>query len=172
MGELKKFDMAFNYLSGTLPQTLLLSAAELNTLNFSGNVLGADTALPEDLGQMTALQILDLSTNQFIGTIPESIGTMKNLVELRLDRNFLTGQLPQSVNQLSNIEILSLSENSLSELPVDLTGLSKLIELQLSTNNLKEIPDEFFNEIQNLGTSCPSNSFDRRNVISRSKSQL
>ena len=148
---LKEFDMALNYLSGTLPQTLLFNTTVLNTLNISGNILGMDLPLPEDLGQMKSLRSLDLSTNQFIGTIPESIGEMENLVEVRLDRNFLTGQLPDSVNRLSDMQFLSLSENSLSGFPVGLTNLTKLEQLQLSNNKFNEIPSEIFTDFQNLG---------------------
>lgn len=147
---LKNFDMALNYLSGTIPETLLFNTTVLNTLNISGNILGLEDSLPEGLGRMTSLRSLDLSTNQFIGTIPESIGGMRNLIDLRLDRNFLTGQVPTSVNQLSNMKILSLSENSLSNFPTELISLSKLEELQLSTNSFNEIPNELFNDFENL----------------------
>ena len=148
---LKNFDMALNYLSGTLPPTLISNTTVLNALNVSGNVLGSNLPIPENLGQMTSLQSLDLSTNQFAGSVPESIGEMENLIELRLDRNVITGKLPESMNRLSNIKVLSLSENSITELPLGLTSLTKLEELYLSSNLLDEIPEEIFNNLESLG---------------------
>ena len=150
--------MSLNFLTGTLPKSLLFNTTLLERLHLSGNRLGEELPLPEGLGQMTSLQTLDLSTNQFFGTIPEAIGEVGgSLIELRLDKNFLTGQLPTNVSRLSNIEILSLSENSLSVLPTDLTSLTELRELQLSTNIFDEIPEEYFNSFQNLGKFCGVN---------------
>ena len=149
---LKSFNVALNYLSGSLPQTLLYNSTVLNSLNISRNIFGgSEPLLPEDLGQMTSLTSLDLSTNQFSGPIPESIGEMKNLVELRLDQNFLTGPLPASVNQLADMKILSVSGNFISALPGGLTSLTQLEQLQLSINSIVEIPEEVFNGFQNLG---------------------
>jgi Leucine-rich repeat (LRR) protein len=148
---LRSFDMAFNFLTGSLPPSLFYNASLLERLNLSGNALGNELPLPEGLGQMKALRILDLSINQFLGTIPGEISEMDSLKELRLDKNFLTGQLPTNFFVLSNIEILSLSENSLSVLPTLLIGLSKLRELQLSSNIIDELPEEYVNNFTNLG---------------------
>ena len=148
---LRSFDMAFNFLTGSLPPSLFYNASLLERLNLSGNTLGNELPLPGGLGQMKALQLLDLSINQFLGTIPGEITKMKSLKELRLDKNFLTGQLPTDFFLLSNIEILSLSENSLSGLPFLGIGLSKLRELQLSSNIIEELPEEYVNNFTNLG---------------------
>lgn len=148
---LNSFEMALNFLTGTLPETLLLNTSVLEYLNLAGNSLGQEFFLPDAIGQMTSLKKLDLSTNQFVGTIPQTIGGMVELTDLRLDKNFLTGEIPANVTALTSIELLSLSGNSLTALPMSLANLDKLMVFQLSSNSFEEITEEVFTDLPNLG---------------------
>ena len=158
-GELSKLtdlDMSHNFLTGSIPPSLILlntttttTQLQLQRLYLSENNLGNNQlSLPtEGWENMASLQVFDVSTNEFIGSIPSDIASMESLVELRLDKNFLTGQVPTTITQLTNLEVLSLSETLLSGLPPLTTSnmtktlqMPKLRELQLSFNNFTELP--------------------------------
>jgi Leucine-rich repeat (LRR) protein len=52
------------------------AAAAAAVANITGNI-------PPELGSMTALQELDLSTNYLTGTIPPQLGNLANLQSLK-----------------------------------------------------------------------------------------
>ncbi len=75
---------------GTIPAeiTKLKHLEELD-LSFNSHLTGP---IPENIGDMTSLQILRLDMCALTGTIPESIFKLKNLIELILGCNFLEGE--------------------------------------------------------------------------------
>ncbi|XP_031378619.1 receptor-like protein 18 [Punica granatum] len=80
---------------------------------------------------------IDLSGNLFTGDIPEVIGELKELHLLNLSNNFLTGQIPASLGNLGALESLDLSRNRLSgEIPQELSRLNFLSVFNVSYNNL------------------------------------
>jgi Leucine-rich repeat (LRR) protein len=81
---------------------------------------------------------LDFSCNNFHGPIPEEIGELTLLYILNMSHNALTGQIPPSLGKLSNLESLDLSSNKLSgKIPMQLAdGLIFLSVLNLSFNQL------------------------------------
>ncbi|KAJ1276003.1 hypothetical protein BS78_05G180400 [Paspalum vaginatum] len=68
--------------------------------------------LPEDLGNLNGLQILNLSWNQFSRNVPSRIGSMKSLESLDLSRNMLSREIPASLSNLT-LNYLDLSYNNL-----------------------------------------------------------
>lgn len=84
-----------------------------------------------------AFTAVDLSGNMFEGEIPDVIGELKELHLLNLSSNFLTGEIPTSLGNLGALESLDLSRNRLSGMiPQELIGLNFLSVLNLSHNNL------------------------------------
>ncbi|KAJ4975111.1 hypothetical protein NE237_000217 [Protea cynaroides] len=84
------------------------------------------------------VEALDLSNNRFQGEIPEVIGDLKSLILLNLSRNHLMGQIPSSIGKMSQLESLDLSHNKLSgRIPPHLTNLYFLEVLELSQNSLE-----------------------------------
>ena len=53
--------------------------------------------IPENIGNLTQLDTLNLAFNQLSGEIPESIGSLINLNYLYLYRNQLSGTIPDSI---------------------------------------------------------------------------
>lgn len=94
--------------------------------------------LPEAIGQLTNLSILDLSHCQ-LAKIPEAIGQLTRLKCLILGNNVLTS-LPHALKNLTQLKILDLSANYLSEFPAVLYHLSQLEELSLGENRFTELP--------------------------------
>ncbi|CAL5022968.1 unnamed protein product [Urochloa decumbens] len=70
--------------------------------------------IPPEIGKLTNLDALDLSSNEFVGDIPSSLGQLTRLNYLRLDRNNLSGQIPVDVAKLPGLTFLDLSFNNLS----------------------------------------------------------
>ena len=95
--------------------------------------------LPDEIGQLANLQILDLRNNQ-LKTVPESLGQLANLQELYLYNNQLK-TVPDSLGQLANLQELYLFSNQLKTVPESLGRLANLQWLDLDNNQLTTVPD-------------------------------
>ncbi|KAF5952165.1 hypothetical protein HYC85_010109 [Camellia sinensis] len=80
---------------------------------------------------------IDFSSNNFEGEIPDIVGGLKYLYVLNLSYNALTGDIPLSLGNLTQLGSLDLSCNKLSgSIPEQLASLSFLSFLNLSYNQL------------------------------------
>ena len=95
--------------------------------------------LPDSIGNLKNLRILDLSNNK-LETLPDSIGNLTNLEELYLSNNYHFSKLPDSIGNLKKLEVLELEKTSLKSLPESLENLTNLKELSLSEAVGKEGP--------------------------------
>ncbi|CAA6654728.1 unnamed protein product [Spirodela intermedia] len=86
---------------------------------------------------LTIFPFIDLSDNDFQGSIPPAVGELKALRVLNMSHNRLTGPIPPSISDLTMLESLDLSKNRLSgEIPPGLVRLSFLSTLYLRYNRL------------------------------------
>ncbi|XP_057797815.1 putative receptor like protein 25 [Salvia miltiorrhiza] len=86
---------------------------------------------------LEAFTIIDLSSNNFSGSIPDSIGNLNSLRYLNLSHNNLMGHIPASLGNINVLESLDLSSNKLDGgIPSELTSLTFLAKLNLSMNDL------------------------------------
>ncbi|MBA0636944.1 hypothetical protein Godav_029692, partial [Gossypium davidsonii] len=69
--------------------------------------------IPEDVGQLISLQMLNFSHNNFTGSIPASFGNLVELESLDLSSNKLSGKIPAQMTKLTFLEVLNLSNNNL-----------------------------------------------------------
>ncbi|GLT54996.1 hypothetical protein SLA2020_281540 [Shorea laevis] len=82
-------------------------------------------------------RVIDFSSNRFEGEIPELVGSLKGLHLLNLSNNALTGHIPSSLGNLTHIESMDLSQNKLlGEIPPQLTQLFFLASFNVSNNRL------------------------------------
>ncbi|KAL4606294.1 hypothetical protein ACB092_09G092400, partial [Castanea dentata] len=126
-------DLSFNNFSGTLSIKALANS----------KAMMVDNEAPSELNYLrfeilTIFTSIDLSCNNFEGPIPEEIGVLKSLHILNLSHNAFTGRIPPSLGKLSQLESLDLSSNKLSEeIPMQLANsLTFLSVLNLSFNQL------------------------------------
>ncbi|XP_010463249.1 PREDICTED: receptor-like protein 12 [Camelina sativa] len=86
---------------------------------------------------LTIYTAIDFSGNQLHGPIPDSIGLLKELRILNMSSNAFTGHIPYTMANLTNLESLDLSQNKISgEIPPELGTLSSLEVINVSHNQL------------------------------------
>ncbi|XP_042752550.2 probable LRR receptor-like serine/threonine-protein kinase RFK1 isoform X2 [Lactuca sativa] len=107
---LRSFDVAYNFLQGTIPPEWGLT--QLEEISLLGNRLTGE--IPPELGNITTLTRLDLEANKLSGTIPPDLGRLINLQSLILSSNQLTGRLPIALGQLGNLTNFRINENNFS----------------------------------------------------------
>ena len=130
--KIQVIDVSYNFmLSGFLPKFQhgsSLKQLHLSFTNFSGE-------LPNSIGNLKWLSVLDLSQAKFSRKLPNSIGNLKSLKYLDLDLNNFSGAIPPSIGNLSQLTYLSLQSNSFhGQLPFTLANFAKLISLKLGRN--------------------------------------
>ncbi|KAH9743554.1 LRRNT 2 domain-containing protein [Citrus sinensis] len=110
--------------------------SSLESLDLGQNNLGG--FLPNSLGQLENLKILQLWGNLFRGSIPESIGNLSSLRELYLHNNLMDGTIPKSLGKLSHLVVLDISGNPWIGLvtEVHFSKLKNLKELHIAKYSL------------------------------------
>ncbi|KAG0622381.1 hypothetical protein M758_3G093100 [Ceratodon purpureus] len=94
--------------------------------------------IPPDIGDLSALQNLDISFNRNLwGELPSELGNLASLGYLSLQKCRFTGQIPASLGQLSNLTFLALNNNKLNgPIPSALGALKKLKWFDVAYNSL------------------------------------
>ncbi|CAH1249879.1 LRRIQ4 [Branchiostoma lanceolatum] len=106
--------------------------------NWAG--FGKPSPVPEDIGRLKNLQVLDLQ-NSRLESLPDGVGELKQLKYLGIAGNRFTS-VPKQIMNLSNVEKLNLSENRISRLPLTLSRLAGLKDMEVSGNPLTYPPPD------------------------------
>ncbi|CAM9919801.1 unnamed protein product [Ectocarpus sp. 4 AP-2014] len=123
-----------SHFAGPIPPKLGDLAA-LQSLDLRCNELSGP--IPPELGELAALTVLSLRDNQLTGSIPPELGKLVALEALCLWNNQLTGHIPAQLGQLGALHYLYLDNNELhGPIPKELGALSKLERLFLASNKL------------------------------------
>lgn len=68
-------------------------------------------SIPEEIYGISSLEVLDLNTNKFTGTLSTKIGNLSNLQTLQLYDNLMTGKIPTEMGDASSLLIVNLHQN-------------------------------------------------------------
>ncbi|XP_042494653.1 serine/threonine-protein kinase BRI1-like 1 [Macadamia integrifolia] len=110
------------------PSTRIYTGMTVYSFSGNGSMIYMDLSynslsgtIPDDLGFMYYLQVLNLGHNRLTGTIPDSLGGLKQVGVLDLSHNDLQGFVPGSLGSLSFLSDLDVSNNNLTG-PIPLSG--------------------------------------------------
>ncbi|XP_077706904.1 E3 ubiquitin-protein ligase LRSAM1 isoform X2 [Canis aureus] len=127
-----------NHLTSLLPKSCsLLNLITIKVLDLHNNQL---SALPDDIGQLTALQVLNVEKNQ-LTYLPRSIGNLIQLQTLNMKDNKLK-ELPDTVGELRSLRTLDISNNEIQRLPQLLAHVRTLETLNLDASSMVYPPQE------------------------------
>ncbi|GAY33985.1 hypothetical protein CUMW_009100 [Citrus unshiu] len=149
ISSLKSIRLDNNSLSGSLPIDLCTRLPSLVQLRLLGNNITGripNREIPNEIGNLHNLKILDLGGNNIAGLIPSMIFNNSNMVAILLYGNHLSGHLPSSI-YLPNLENLFLWKNNLSGIiPDSICNASEVTILELSSNLFSGlVPNTFGN---------------------------
>eukprot|EP00563_Minutocellus_polymorphus_P004870 CAMPEP_0181043878 /NCGR_PEP_ID=MMETSP1070-20121207/12951_1 /TAXON_ID=265543 /ORGANISM="Minutocellus polymorphus, Strain NH13" /LENGTH=647 /DNA_ID=CAMNT_0023122253 /DNA_START=44 /DNA_END=1987 /DNA_ORIENTATION=+ len=140
---------------------------ELDTLKY---VYLEDNFFTESLSDSTfdgwtKLKQLDLSDNEFSGTVPASLLNHEHLTVLDLHDNDLTGPIPEVSDKQDKLTYLALHKNSLSgPIPSTIKHLQGLTDLDLSHNQLTGDIQESLKHLNLVYLFLGENKFDANPV--------
>jgi hypothetical protein len=98
-----------------------LSIGKLTNMYFfkAENVTGS---IPESLGQLTLLEIFDVTGGSVTGTLPESLGRLTSMTTFLVGQNQLRGTIPDALKSWSNLESMVLANNKFTGSLPESTG--------------------------------------------------
>ncbi|KAF5476302.1 hypothetical protein F2P56_008032 [Juglans regia] len=114
VSSLRIVDLSSNRLQGQLPNLPQMATyLNLSTNNFSAGIPAGIWPNGNAAWPISEEIVIDVSYNNLEGTIPEEIGGIYSLGVLNLSHNALTGQIPSSLGKLNHLISLDLSFNNL-----------------------------------------------------------
>ncbi|CAD6255074.1 unnamed protein product [Miscanthus lutarioriparius] len=132
---LEELDASWNSLNHPMVSSWFWNITSLKRLNLDST--GMFGQFPDALGDMTSLQVLDLSGNYYYDD------DAKNMRVMTAGWNNITGSLPTSVGQFAGLQTLDLSHNNLNgNVPYEIGVLSNLTHLGLNSNKLDGVVTE------------------------------
>lgn len=110
---------------------------DLEILDLSYNFFQGN--IPEDLYKLTKLRLLHLEFNQFEGGIDGRIGNLTKMEILHLDHNHLTGPIPDGIGNMTNLEGLYLHVNDLDNTEFRRRFIGELIKGSVKLGSLLSV---------------------------------
>ncbi|GKV44005.1 hypothetical protein SLEP1_g51234 [Rubroshorea leprosula] len=148
-----------NFITSTWPLVSFVDIVRLRVL-YGTKLVGAyqkrlaisqpwsSCSLPDELGYLSNLEILQVDENNISGPIPTSFANLNKTTHFHMNNNSISGQIPPELSKLANLIHFFLNNNNLSGyLPEELAQMPNLAILQLDNNNFDgaTIPGSFGN---------------------------
>ncbi|KMT16369.1 hypothetical protein BVRB_3g055140 [Beta vulgaris subsp. vulgaris] len=149
LSQLQLLDFGHNYLTGTIPNCLSNLTGMMQPVHESRIyteqdgvmevIQGIERRYTTNLGLLISI---DLSCNNFVGSIPDGITNLRFLLSLNLSYNQITGLIPNDIGGLKSLVSLDFSRNKLHGIiPTSMADLYALEHIDLSYNNFSgQIP--------------------------------
>lgn len=122
-----------------------VTVLRLNGSNIEGNTTVMQS-IPSAFGDLTYLQLLDLTFNYLLGSIPSELGLCSQLSFISLSQNAFTGDaIPKAFLRLTQLRHLDMSNTEMGgSIPQGISRLQRLSLLSLLNLGQVEgpIPDE------------------------------
>ncbi|XP_042961225.1 receptor-like protein 15 [Carya illinoinensis] len=141
----------------------------LNELTIQGCGLKGSLPIVQGLCELTNLQALDLSHNNFEGILPSCLASMTKLRVFDISSNRFNGSIDLSpLPSLKSLEYLDLSHNYFN--PIPFSSFLNLTKLEAIFSDGNKVVDETLSQRENLGfqlkvfscLSCLSTKSSRR----------
>ncbi|KAK3131039.1 hypothetical protein QOZ80_6BG0501230 [Eleusine coracana subsp. coracana] len=135
-GRVTSLDVSERRLTGTLSPAIG-NLTHLEVLNLTRN--GVSGRVPASLGRLRRLSYLSLCDNAFSGAIPDALRNCTGLSIAFLNNNEFTGGVPDWLGGAwPNLTVLRLGTNQLSgRIPASIANLTQLYRLELDQNLLE-----------------------------------
>ncbi|KAJ6836605.1 receptor-like kinase TMK3 [Iris pallida] len=116
----------------TIPSDFLVGLTSLQVISLNNNPLNQSTGwtLPSDISDSVQLTNLSLSGCNLAGQIPDFLGSMSSLAVLEMSYNMLTGRIPTSLSG-SQLRILKLNNQQGSGLTGSIDVVASMTQLTL-----------------------------------------
>ncbi|OYX03727.1 MAG: hypothetical protein B7Z05_09145, partial [Thiotrichales bacterium 32-46-8] len=145
--KLIKLELKNNTLTGSVPAGLG-NLASLQILNLNRNKF---TTLPESLGDLLGLTLLDFYSNALAGPFPAFVKRLTKLMYLDFSINELTGELPEFIGSLTLLERFYVSSNNLvGSIPSTIGNWADIIDLSLNDNDFTDNIPRGLSQLQSL----------------------
>lgn len=128
-------------LNSTISTLSRSNFTQLEILDLSDNLFNSSIS-NNSFWQLTGLKELHLSYSYWYGPIPDELGNMSTLEVIDLSDNFMFGNIPTTLKNLCNLQVLYLQSTNINEDIAELMGRlpkcswNKLRELDLHYTNL------------------------------------
>ncbi|MDX1477846.1 MAG: T9SS type A sorting domain-containing protein [Saprospiraceae bacterium] len=140
-----------NWLTGPVPSWhgVTVTGDRVTNLGLYSNNL--TDSLPPAIGDLTALERLEVSSNALTGQLPGTLGQLTELTHLDVHFNMITGTLPATLVNCTRLKTIIAYRNNLSGgFPSVLLEMPQLERILLGSNDLEgQIPPEI-NTLVNL----------------------
>ncbi|KAG6629361.1 MDIS1-interacting receptor like kinase 2-like [Carya illinoinensis] len=150
LGNLRNLTLLYlyqNQLSGSIPKELGRLNSLTNLSLFQNRLEGL---IPTSLGNLRNLIFLDLAQNSLEGLIPQGIGSM-NMTSLQLSGNQFTGSLPEGICHDGSLQYFAISNNGFrGQVPQSLKNCTSLKRVFLNGNQLTGDISQVFGSYPNL----------------------
>ncbi|KEH30699.1 putative leucine-rich repeat domain, L domain-containing protein [Medicago truncatula] len=115
LGKSKASVMVFanNKFGGCLPESIVNFANTLEELLLINTSISG--CLPQQVGFLYKLRVLDVSFNNIVGPIPYSLAGLSHLEQLNLGHNMMSGIVPVGICELPNLVNFTFSYNFFCE---------------------------------------------------------
>ncbi|KAL9263182.1 Tyrosine-sulfated glycopeptide receptor 1-like protein [Drosera capensis] len=170
MGNLRSLsglNLSGNSISGSIPDGVFGSLDRLEVLDLSMNSLDGDFSSVFGVsgngndGFAGAIQVVDISSNQFHGVIkPGIFASATNLTAFNASNNEFSGQIPQTICETSpRLVSMDFSSNNFSgQIPVGIGNCSRLETFRAGFNSLSgQFPDGIYSLKLLQELSVPAN---------------